>query len=104
MRQVTLVGLSRSPAAKQREFAAELVKQLQELAGTLAVRPHGDARQMSESVRGADLSSVAWRTCGDAGCSCCTRLPLAPVNSLCLVGLPISQSQQADTCSQQIAG
>jgi len=56
--QVTLVGLSRSPAAKQREFAAELVKQLQELAGALAARP---ANALAPGIaRGAKLTRTAW--------------------------------------------
>ena len=56
--QVTLVGLSRSPAAKQREFAAELVKQLQELAGALAARPANASTP--GTVRGAKLSRPVW--------------------------------------------
>ena len=56
--QATLVGLSRSPAAKQREFAAELVKQLQELAGAVAGR---SANALTPgTVRGAELSRTAW--------------------------------------------
>lgn len=41
--QVVLVGLSRSSAARQREFAAELVRELQELAAALAA-PAGTSR------------------------------------------------------------
>ncbi len=59
--QVTLVGLSRSPAAKQREFAAELVKQLQELAGALAARPANGLP--AGTAKGAKLSRTPGWQC-----------------------------------------
>ena len=50
--QVVLVGLSRSPTARQREFAGELVKQLQELGGSLAASSDGALRTALGPTRG----------------------------------------------------
>ena len=47
MPQVVLVGLARSPASRQREFAAELVKEFQELAAALAATNSSGGRTLA---------------------------------------------------------
>ena len=61
--QVVLVGLSRSSATRQREFAAELVRELQELASALSAPGGGASRPSSAAGEGGyPLSLILTRT------------------------------------------